>query len=196
MLLLYCQNGIMVCSHDDSQNVLASAYGDGTRVIPWPSGNLNELERVGELPPPEIMMGSNVDPRPFAQPAETPEILLGYAAQQRWEVSTQGVTFSPMSRAGSIEADTDRISQSLMSSLAQYAATLNRDDPISFTQNNASETITAGDAIDLFNQMLAQVQAARAIEAECISDLTSGSPTLKTYEDIEAKFTGARRKKA
>jgi hypothetical protein len=181
MQLLYCVHGAVVAWHDSAQQVAGSAYGDGVRVIPYDQ-DIRTLPKFG--PPPD----SGPDTRPFAQPAETPQILIGFASQQRWETSTGGLVFN------NIPVNTDRVSQTLISALAQYAAGVNPNTPISFTQDGAAYPITAKDAIAMNNQITAAIQNGRAIEAQCIVDLTSATPTLLTYEDVEAKFATLRKK--
>jgi hypothetical protein len=183
MNLLFCANGIVVSIHDDTQTIDASSYGDGVRVIPWnqPLGN---LKRVG--PPPENLPGGpRGDPRPYAQPAETPDILKLYAAQQRFAFHTGGLVYN------GIPINTDQKSQLHVSTLAQYAATLNKNDPINFTQDSVAYSITAQDAINISNQMSAIVQQARSIEANCYAAIDAG--TMATYDDVDAAFAAAKR---
>jgi hypothetical protein len=190
MMLLYCQNGFVIGHSDDGPNAVpAEIYGTGVRIIPWPFP-FGDLTYSGSPPPPDPVTGLVVDTRKPDQPTETPQILLGYAAQVRYETSAQGITFAASS--GSIEVNTLRLDQGLLNSLAAYAQTLQVTDKISFTQDNVAYSLTRNEATDLFNQVMAQVQAARAIEADCIADLNSPTPTILTYEDVDAKFAGVR----
>jgi Domain of unknown function (DUF4376) len=183
MLLLYCLNGYVVGTHDDSQaHVDPSLYGDGTRIIPW-------SDELGSLVPEEP--GSS--PPRYLQPAETPAILKAYAAQVRFDVSVSGVPFTT-SGGTSIPMQTARLDQSLVSSLAAHGQSLQATDAISFTQNNVAYAITAKDAIDMFHAMMAHVQSCRDIEADCIADLDSASPTILTYADVDARFAGVKAK--
>jgi hypothetical protein len=182
MQLLYCREGAVVGWHDSAQNTPGTDYGTGIRVVPY-AGDIKGLPRFG--PAPE----SGRDTRPYAQPVETPEILKAFSAQQRWEATVEGVVFK------TIEANTDGISQSLIANLASYAATISPESTIDFTQNGEAHQITAQDAIDLNNQINAAHQQMRTIEAQCLADLNSAAPTLLKYEDVEARFADARKKK-
>ena len=183
MNLLYCANGLVVSIHDDVQTINASSYGDGVRIIPWDQP-LSALERVG--PPPEYLPGGpRNDPRPYAQPTETPDILKLYAAQQRFAYDTSGLVYN------GIPINTDHPSQAHVSTLAQYAATLPKGNPINFTQDGVAYSITAGDTINIFNQIGALVQQARTIEAQCYAAIDAG--TMTTYGDVDTAFGVARR---
>lgn len=193
MILLYCKNGAVITQHDDTSSAIpAEVYGQDVRIIPWPH-TIGDLQKSGPPPDPDPFTNMVMDTRPYAQPTETPELLLGYAAQVRYEVTTQGISFTTGS--GTIDAKTTRLDQGLLNNLATYARTLQPTDPISFTQDNVAYAITAQEAMDLFDQVMAQVQNARKIEAECIADLTSASPTIKTYADVDTRFAGARQRK-
>jgi hypothetical protein len=191
MILLYCINGVVIAIHEDAQNVHKSVYDPSTRVIPW-RGLLSDLQRVGPAPDPIIYMESYVDPRPYAEPTETKQTLLDYAAQVRWETSTQGVSFTAAS--GTVPASTDRLSQTLVDALATHAQTLAPTDLIDFTQNNVAYQITAQEAINLNVQVQTLIQNARTTEAACIADLNAATPTILTYADVEARFSGLRSK--
>ena len=193
MLILYCQNNVVIGYSDDSATAVpAEQYGTNVRVIPWPYA-LGDLQKVGTEPPPDPTLNRVLDHRPYAQPTETPAILLHYAAQVRWDTSTQGITFTAVS--GTIPASTDRLSQTLVDSLATYAQTLPTSAPISFTQNNVLYTITAQEAMNLSKQMSQLIQNARQIEGNCITDLKSATPTILTYADVDARFAGVRMRK-
>jgi hypothetical protein len=181
--LLYCLNGIVRGFHDSDQQIEASVYGDGVQVIPY-DPPLSTLIRVGDPPVHPVR-----DTRPYAQPAETTETLIAYAGQARWEAAGAGITFN------SIPVKTDRVSQALIGNLAQYtvSASLSPGANLSFTQDGVAYSITAQDAVDMNNQIVAQVQQCRAIEAACIADLTSASPTILTYDDVDARFAGLSR---
>lgn len=196
MQLIYCANNgtddIVLGWHDDSQNVSASAYtapaGSPTglvRVIPYPQA-VSSLTKIG--PPPVLgdnrFMSSFADTRPYAQPTETKQILLDFAAQVRWQTVVAGTTFN------SNLIHTDRESQALIANLAAHAATLATTDPIDFTQDNVHYPMTAADVIALNTQINARIQQCRTIEAACIADLNSPTPTILTYADVEAKFAG------
>jgi hypothetical protein len=183
-MLLYCLNGVVQGSHDSDQQIDASAYGTGARVIPY-DAPLSTLDRVGDPP-----TNGQRDTRPYAQPAETTQTLTAYAGQARFEaVTVAGITFN------SILVKTDRVSQTLIANLAQYvvSASVALTTVFDFTQDGVGYKITAQNAIDMNNQIAALVQECRTIEAACIADLTSASPTILTYDDVDARFAGVSR---
>jgi hypothetical protein len=182
--LLYCLNGIVMASHDSDQQVDAASYGTGVRVIPY-AEPLITLDRIGAAP-----VWPQRDTRPYAQPAETTETLTAYASQARWEaVTVAGITFN------GIPVKTDRVSQSQISNLAQYvvSSSIALTTVLDFTQDGVAYSITAQDAIDMNNQIVALIQQCRTIEAACIADLISASPTIVTYDDVDARFAGVMR---
>jgi len=183
MRLLYCLNGAVVGWHDSAQNVPASSYGTGVRVVPY-AADIGLLPKFGPAPP-----AGTKDTRPYAQPVETPEILKAYAAQLRWETSTQGITYN------AIPANTDGLSQTLVGNLAQYAATVTPTTAIDFTQDGVHYQITAQDALNMNGQMNSLIQQSRTIEAQCLADLSLATPTILTYADVEARFAGVRKRK-
>jgi hypothetical protein len=182
-MLLYCVNGIVQGTHESDQQVEASAYGDGVRVIPY-AAPLLTLDKVGDAPVPPQR-----DTRPYAQPVETTETLTAYAGQARWEAAVAGITFN------SIPVKTDRVSQTMISNLAQYVTSASIDPAtvLNFTQDGVAYSITAQNAIDMNNQIIALIQDCRATEAACIADLISASPTILTYDDVDARFAGLSR---
>ena len=186
MNLLYCLNGVVLAYHDDQDApVAASAYGTGVQIIPYDQP-MATLSRVGTAPTNPAQ-----DTRPYAQPTETTALLLAYAAQVRFDTSTSGITFNAAS--GAIPVACDRISQMLIGNLASYAATLATSTAIDFTQNKVHYPLLASECATLFNAVNAFIQQCRTIEANCIVDLNSASPTILTYADVDAKFSGLRR---
>jgi hypothetical protein len=186
MILLYCSNGVVLTTHDDVQAVLASAYGSGVRIIPWDQP-LGALDKVGPAPNPGVS-----DARPYAQPAETPAILKMYAAQRRYDCSVGGISFTAAS--GTIPVNTGRGDGALINNLAAHAQSLQPADPLNFTQDNVLYPITAQEAIDMFHALMTHIQDCRNIEANCITDLDSATPTLLTYDDVDAQFAGVAAK--
>jgi len=181
--LLYCLNGVVKASHLSDQQIDASTYGTGVRVIPY-DAPLTTLARIGDPPAYPAR-----DTRPYAQPGETQETLIAYSGQARWEGSTAGITFN------SIPVKTDRVSQTLIGNLAQYvvSASLAPTTLLDFTQQGVHYQITAQDAIDMNNQIVALIQQCRTIEAACIADLNSATPTILTYDDVDTRFAGVTR---
>jgi hypothetical protein len=163
-----------------------SNYPNAVRIIPY-SGDVATLNRVGPVPDPP-WQPSWGDTRPYAQPAETPAILIAYAAQVRWEVDTKGITFTAAS--GAIPVNCDRISQGLIGDLVQYAATVAGTTSIDFTQDGVHYALLASEVPTMFTQVYALIQQARTIEAACIADQNLATPTMLTYADIDNKFSG------
>jgi hypothetical protein len=106
-----------------------------------------------------------------------------YAAQQRFACNTGGLVYN------GIPINTDHASQLHVSTLAQYAATLPKGNAINFTQDSVAYPITAGDAINIFNQMGGLVQQARTIEAQCYAAIDAG--TMTTYDQVDAAFASS-----
>jgi hypothetical protein len=185
MNLLYCVNGIVMGAHDSLQNVLPSAYGDTVRIIPY-DGLMSDLPRIGDPPPDGGAMGR--DARPYGEPPETPQLLTAFSSQVRFDTVTAGIIWN------SIPVKTDRVSQMLINGLATYAATLTATDDIDFTQDGVAYKIQAGNIADLNNQVNAFVQSCRTTEAACLADLASATPTIATYADVEAQFSGLKSK--
>jgi hypothetical protein len=192
MRLLYCVSGVVQAIHDDAQNVPASAY-PGSRIIPY-DDPLDTLTRVG-TPPAQPPAGSVVipppDTRPYAEPAPVQKTLLAYSAQLRFSSSADGVTFAAAS--GAIPVHTDRTSQMLIGNLSAYAATLAPTAAVDFTQDSIHYPITAAECTSMFNAVNTHVQQCRGIEATCIADINAPTPTIATYEDVEAQFASVRR---
>jgi hypothetical protein len=189
MNLLYCNaSGAVVSIHDDQQpQVDMSAYPTVVRIIPY-SQPLSTLNRVGTAPPANNLIPNPPDSRPYQQPAETPQILIPYAAQVRFNTVNKGFNFTAAS--GVVPVATDRESYMLVGNTAAYAATLAPTAAIDFTQNNTHYPLTAAEMISLSNQFGALIQQCRTIEAACIADLTGATPTIKVYADVDAKFAG------
>lgn len=192
MNLLYCDaNGQVVSWHDSNQvSVDAGAYPTVVRIIPYDQP-MGTLARVGEPPPPpwKPSMG---DPRPYAQPTETPSLLISYAGQVRYDVSTSGINFNASS--GTIPVICDGISQLLIGNLVQYASKLNPNTDIDFTQKGEHYQLKASECTPLFQAVNDIIQQARTIEAQCILDLRSDSPTIFTYSDVDVRFSGLSEK--
>jgi hypothetical protein len=180
MNLLYCLNGVVLGMHDSLQNVLASSYGSGVRVIPYDQP-MDSLPRIGVAPVYPVR-----DTRSYGQPTETPAILIAFAAQVRFDTVTAGITWN------AIPVQTDRMSQLLISNLAQYAATLAPTTAIDFTQGGVHYTFQASQAAALDNAVSAFVQQCRTVEASCIADQNLATPTMTTYAEIEAQFSGLK----
>jgi hypothetical protein len=186
MLLLYCLNSLVVSIHDDQQPYVDPAYyGSGTRVIP-----VQSMAGLTVVPPPDP---APIPPPPpvYQQPTETPAILRAYASQVRYNYAVAGITFSAAS--GSVPVATDRISQMLINNLAAHAATLAPTATIDFTQNSIHYPLTAAECATLNTDVNNFVQQCRTIEASCLTDLNSPTPTILTYADVDAKFSGLRR---
>lgn len=174
-LLLYCVGGVVHATHDDAQNIPASAYGPDCFIVPY-----------------DASMGGIKVGQP--QPAETPAILKLYASQVRFNTVNAGFTFTAAS--GVVPVATDGESYMLVTGGANYAQTLGSSAPIDFTQGGNHYLLTAREMTQLFNQFSALIQQCRTIEANCIADLNSATPTILTYADVDAKFAGVETLKA
>jgi hypothetical protein len=184
MNLLYCDaNGAVVGWHDKSgPAVPLAAYATAVRIIPYDQP-ISALERIGE--PPITVRG---DTRPYAQPVETPQLLIAYTAQVRWNVTTAGFTFQAAS--GPVPVACDERSRAFVGDMTQYAATLAPATQFDFVQAGVHYPLQASECATLFAAMHDLIQQARSLEAQCIADLNAATPTLATYADVDAKFSG------
>jgi hypothetical protein len=180
MNLLYCLNGVVLGSHDSLQNVPASSYGSGVRIIPYDQP-MSDLPRIGAPP-----VYPERDTRGYGEPPETPALLMAFAGQVRFDTDVAGITWN------SIPVATDRMSQLLIGNLAQHAATLTSKTVIDFTQGGVGYQFQASQAADLMTKVNAFVQQCRTVENQCLTDLGSATPTILTYADVEAKFAGLK----
>ena len=181
MQLLYCRGGAVIGVHDSAQQVLGTAYGDGIRVIPYDQP-LPTLTRIGDPPPPP-WRPSDGDVRPYAQPTETPELLIAYAGQRRWEVGNGGVQWQQ------IPLNTDRVSQLLIGDLVQHSSGMNPNTMINFTQDGVAYTVKAKDVANMFSTFHTHLQSSRDIETACLYAIGDGA--ILTYDDVDAKFAAA-----
>jgi hypothetical protein len=187
MLLLYCfANGEVGAYHDDNQApVPMSAYPGVVRIIPY-NQPLQMLERSGDpIEYPPNLRPAPPDTRPYKQPDPTPEILIGFCGQMRFQTVDDGFTFNAAS--GPFHVNGDRTSYMLVGNTAKYAETLTPTADLNFTQASEVHVVKASEWITLFNQFTQLIQDARSIEATCLADLR-GAQTIKTYEDVEARF--------
>jgi len=193
MQLLYCDaSGVVVLTHDDTDlPVSMAAYPSVVRIIPYdqPLATLPRLGPAPVYPPPtqfDDVRKRPPDTRPYLQPVATKDILKVYAGQVRYSTVIAGFHFTAAS--GDIPVWTDRESYFLLSGLATWAASVAPSTPISFTQGASAYPITAGEAVALFDEFTVLIQDNRAIEAACIADLDSATPTITTYDDVDARF--------
>jgi hypothetical protein len=195
MHLLYCQNGLVVGIHDDTApEVPRSTYPAGTRIIPYDQ-TLDTLGRTGDPPLPGPGGSPPLpDTRQYQQPPETPALLIAYSSQCRYTYVTGGFSYTALDGTTVIPVATDRMSQMLLGNVAAYCATLAPTDPIDFTQGSIHYPVTAQDVINMNNQFNAMAQQYRSVEANCLADLNSATPSLTTYDQIDTQFSAARSK--
>jgi hypothetical protein len=157
-------------------------YGDDARVIPY-DYPLSALERIGPLPP-QPWRPSWGDPRQYAQPVETPDLLKAYAGQKRWEATNAGIIYE------GIPVETDRVSVALLAELLQHIRTASIPDTeiISFTQNAVAYPLQASHVEPLLTTIYTRNQQARDLEKSCLDDLNSETPTILTYDEIDLRF--------
>jgi hypothetical protein len=152
------------------------------RIIPYDQP-MSDLPRIGTAP-----TFPQRDTRSYAQPIETPALLKTFAGQVRFDTTLKGVAFTAAS--GPITLKSDRVSQMLLGNLASHAATLPAATAIDFTQDAVHYAVTAAECTSMFNAVNTFVQTCRTAEAQCLTDLNSPTPTILTYADVEAKFSG------
>jgi len=190
MYLLYCdQAGTVVAYYDDASVFTPlDAYPTAVRIIPYDLP-ISTLEKVGAPPPAGKRPSEFVDTRPYAQPAETPELLKLYAGQCRFNRVDTGFDFTAAS--GVIPVWTDRQSYMLLGGLATYAASVDPTTIIDFTQGSSHYILTAVECVALFNEFSGLMQLCRTAEADCLDEIGAG--TILTYDDVDAQFAGAVR---
>jgi hypothetical protein len=186
MNLLYCDaGGIVFAVHDDGNAAVPMAsYPTVVRIIPYDQP-MTTLLKVG--PPPS---DPRYDTRQYQQPDPTPALLKLYSGQCRFNYILKGFMFTAAS--GQVPVWTDRVSYSLINSLATWVVTASpTPTTVNYTQGGDHYLLTAAEATKLFNQFTAYVQKYRDVEAACITDLVSASPTILTYADVDARFSAA-----
>jgi hypothetical protein len=190
MHLLYCDaNGLVQAVHEDTDTAVPmTVYPTVVRIIPYDQP-LTTLTKYGPAPPPDITPRPP-DTRPWVQPDPTPALLKLYSGQCRFNYIIRGFMFSAAS--GQIPVWTDRVSYSLINSLATWVLTATPAPAmVNYTQGGDHYVLTAAEATELFNQFTALVQMYRDVEAACILDLVSPTPTILTYADVDARFSAA-----
>jgi hypothetical protein len=192
MHLLYCNNALVIGIHDDTApDVPLSLYPAGTRIIPYDQ-TLDTLGRFGDPPPPPPGGSPPFpDARQYQQPPETTPILIAYSGQCRFNYVTGGFSHTALDGTTVIPVNTDRTSQALIANLAAYAATLAPTAAIDFTQEGKHYPITAQDAININTQVNVLSQKYRSVEAACLTDLNSPTPSLGTYAQVDTQFSAA-----
>jgi hypothetical protein len=186
MNLLYCDaSGVVTAIHNDiDPYVPPTNYPTVVRIIPYDQPITN-LQKVG--PPPADL---RYDSRPYQQPDPTTALLKLYSGQVRFNYIEKGFMFTAAS--GSVPVLTDRVSYSLVNSLATWIMTASPPPTtVNYTQGGDSYLLTAAETTALFNQFTVLVQKYRNEEAACIADLVSATPTILTYDDVDARFAAA-----
>jgi hypothetical protein len=172
-MLLYCKGGVAIATHADDQNVPASAYGEGVRIIPVASRA--GLVRVGDPPAAGV-----TDLRPYAEPASTPDLLKVYAADLKWRKATGGVTVA----GHSVASDDNAQSKIANAKTAFDNGTLTGTIPFKtlggFIDADAA-TVTA-----IYAALVAHVQASYAAEQAAAAAIDAG--TAATFDAVDALF--------
>ncbi len=173
-LLLYCAGGLVKATHDSSQNVPPSTYGDGVFIIPYDASIV--LTRVGTPP-----SSSGVpDTRPYAVPVPTTALLLTYAATKRWLTASGGTTVL------GIPLTTDDTSQFNISKLKQAFDT-GAVTSVSFKAADGNfYTVDASTWTAIYVGVVAHVQA--CYTAEAAAAVAINGATVTTYAQVDAFF--------
>lgn len=168
---LYCRNGVVIATHADDQSLPANAYGDGVRIIPFDG----DLSRIGPVPD-----AGQPDLRPFAEPAATVDLLVAYAAAQRYVIETSGIAVSGMA------VKTDRESQAMITGAYMRAtgdaefATQWKGANGSFVALNAAQVIAVGEAVAL------HVANCFSLEAEAVAKIQASQ--IETFDAVDSHF--------
>ncbi len=176
MTQLYCRDQVVLGFHEDGQDVPASAYGEGVRIIHVAS--VDELERYGNLP--DGWVPGQPDPRPMATPAPTPDRLKAYAASCRYQVETGGVT------VGAALIATDRSSQAMITSAAVAAQTMPEFRTRWKSRDGQFVDLDAQGMMLMAQEVAAHVASCFAKEADVIARIESRRIT--SYDQVDAVF--------
>ena len=156
----YCKNGVVIATHDDNQDVPASAYGDGVTIVSLVT---------------DIEVGSPVPTLDHAG-------LKACAREKRKSVIAGGCTVTVDGIAMPVWADADTISAltglSLMAS-ANPALTASWK-----ARDGQFYDLTAADITTLATGVATFVQAAFAAESAVVADIDADNIT--TADEIEA----------
>jgi hypothetical protein len=178
-MLIFCKNGVVHAWHDDNQDFDHTIYereAGVDRVIPVPNGT--SLERAGENPPHNPMLGSMPDRRPFAEPRPTKELLLGYAAYKRWRAEISGVV------VGGVKVPTNEASQAKVARLHQsFASNVLLSAKLKTADGSFAD---AAHMNEIFAAVTNHVQEAFAAEAVAVAAINDG--TIKTWDDVDKVF--------
>ncbi len=178
-MLLYCINNVVIATHDDSQNVAPSLYGNNVQVVPVPNGT--SLTRIG-TPPIQVGTGVVLDTRPYAIPTPTIPLLLIYAAFKRWLTASGGTTVS------GIPLTTDDISQFNISKLKQAFDTgAVTSVPFKAADGNFY-TVDASTWTAVYVGVVTHVQACYTAESAAAAAINGN--TAVTYNQVDAFFAG------
>lgn len=118
--------------------------------------------------------------QPYVEPVPTPEELVAYAAQKRWEKEVGGTEVS------GLVVHTDDRSKALIMG-ARIAAEADPDFTTDWkTADGSFVTIDAATIISVSNAVLAHVAACFAIEAQVLAGVEA--ETITTTAEIDAAF--------
>ena len=157
----YCRDGHVIATHDDEQNVPASAYGEGVTILTLANGAVG----AGD-PLPDLDEG----------------MLKGYARDKRNQVIAGGcvVTVDGLAIASWADAQT----QAALTAIAVAAAANPAFETTWKGRDGQFYEINAADVSVLSQGVLAFVQAAFATESAVVADIEAENIT--DLDEIEA----------
>lgn len=119
------------------------------------------------------------DTRPYTAPRVwTKEMLLAYAAQERWTKETGGTTF---------KGQTVSTSRDFQTAIERLASRASRDSKFSATVKGFDKPIAAADLVALADAVSDHVQVCFAAENTLKDDVASGK--AKTRHDVDQAFS-------
>ena len=160
MRVAYCKNGVVVATHDDSQNISASVYGEGVIAVPIASA-------VAGNPMPDL----------------TASDLLAFAAFKRRAVVNGGCVVAVDGLQIPIWAD-DKTIATLTALMMRASADPNLVIPSWKARDGTFFELNAGDIATLANGLFAFIQTAFDVEGAVAADIAAENIT--TLEEIEA----------
>ncbi len=180
-LLLYCANGVVLATHDSSQNIPASTYGSGVSVIPWAS--LSTLTRAGTAP-----AAGQPDTRPYAAPVLAGAAQLAAYAQFKQSMIAGGGISVNVAASGSpqmVEASTDTQSLILLQGAASIAEA-NSSATFQWVQSNGTAvTLTAAQITTIFTAVSTFLQATFTTLAGVLAAINASPATITTQAQVD-----------
>jgi len=159
-MLAYCKNGIVIATHEESQNIPESVYGEGVRAVPL-------TDAIAGEPMPALNRSG----------------LQAYAAAKRRAVIAGGCTIAVDGLQIPIWAD-DKTIATLTALMLRASIDPNLVIASWKARDGNFFELNAGDIATLANGLFAFIQSAFDVEGSVSADIEAENIT--TLEEIEA----------